>query len=184
MLRPHPILAAAAATLAALAACGAPEHTNKFDPQTPAELQAKATLRGTVTLEAVGTSAPILADVTISVTGSGAGGSTTDVDGAWVLGGVGPGTYTVRATRGGYADGYSGGVVVTLDDGDQDVTVPPIALAVARGEIAGRVALEGEASAAGVSVSISGVPDASPAAETWTAATATDAEGLFRLGRV
>ncbi len=184
MLRPYPTLAAAAGALAALAACRAPEHTNRFDPQTPAELQAKATLRGTVTLEAVGTTAPVLADVTISVTGSGAGGSTTDVDGAWVLGGVSPGTYTVRATRSGYADGYSGGVLVTLDDGDQDVIVPPIALAVARGELAGRIALEGEPSAAGVSVSIAGVPDASSAAETWTAATATDGDGRFRLTRV
>lgn len=176
--------AASAAILCALAGCAEPEHTSRFDPRTPPQLQAKATLRGTVTLEAVGTAAPVLADVTISVTGSGAGGASTDADGAWVLGGVGPGTYAVRATRDGYADGHAGGVLVTLDDGDADVTVPPIALAVARGEVTGRVALEGETSAAGVAVSIAGVPDASSAAEPWNAAAATDAAGAFRLAGV
>jgi hypothetical protein len=185
MLRPSPPLAAAlAASLAALAGCGQPEHTSRFDPQTPIELQAKATLRGTIALEAAGTAAPVLADVTISVTGSGAGGATTDADGVWVLGGVAPGTYSVRATRDGYADGFATGVVVTLDDGDQEVEVPPIALEVARGEVTGRVVLDGEASGAGAAVSLAGVPEASSTAEIWTAAATTDAAGLFRLSGV
>jgi len=181
---PSPRTAVIAASLASLAACGVPEHTSRFDPQTPAELQAKATLRGTVSLEAVGTGAPVLADVTISVTGSGAGGATTDADGVWVLGGVSPGTYAVRATRDGYADGHASGVVVTLDDGDQEVEVAPIALEVARGEVTGRIVLEGEAAAAGVVVSIAGVPAASTAAETYAAAASTDAAGLYRLPAV
>jgi hypothetical protein len=165
-------------------ACGDPEHSNRFDPQAAAEIQAKATLRGTVSLEPVGVTTPLLADVTISVTGSAAGGATTDADGTWVLGRVGPGTYAVRATRDGYADGWVSGVVVTLDDGDQEVVVPPIALGVARGEVAGQIALEGETSAGGVMVSLSGVPAASSTGALWTAAAQTDAAGMYRLSGV
>jgi hypothetical protein len=180
--RLRPVSAAALAALAV--ACGDPEHSNRFDPQAPAELQAKATLRGTVSLEPVGLTTPLLADVTVSVSGSAAGGATTDADGTWVLGRVGPGNYAVRATRDGYADGWVSGVVVTLDDGDREVVVPPIALAVARGEVAGQIALEGEASAGGAMVSLSGVPTASSSGALWTSATQTDAAGIYRLSGV
>jgi hypothetical protein len=164
--------AAAVAAAVILAACGDPEHKSPFDPQTPKELQAKATLRGTVTLEPLGATTVSSADVTISVSGSGAGGATTDVDGAWVLAGVGPGTYTVRATHAGYEDGYASGVVVTLDDGDQVVTVPPIALRVARGALTGQVVLPVAASSAGIVVTATGPV---------STATMTDAAGAFTL---
>lgn len=155
-----------------LAACGAPEHQNKFDPGTPPALQARATLTGALSLEAEGAAAPTLAGVEVSVPS--VGQVTTDDTGAWSLPSVPPGTWTVQFHLDRYDDLLLPGVVVTLDDGDKVVSVPPVALKLSRGGLTGRVVLEGEPAAAGVTVTLSGRPGA----------VSTDVAGLFQLGGV
>jgi hypothetical protein len=162
-------------TLAVLAAgCNLPGHQNPFDPATPTALQARATLAGKATLEPLGSAAAQLAGITVNVLG--AGDALTDAQGDWHVEGVAPGTYTIQFRSPGYEDSFLTGVVVTLNDGDQIVAVPDVRLGVARGEIAGRVTLEGEADGAyaGISVTLS----------SQAGAVFTDASGSFRISGV
>ncbi|HET9553607.1 MAG TPA: carboxypeptidase regulatory-like domain-containing protein, partial [Anaeromyxobacteraceae bacterium] len=173
-------LAATAALALGLIACGQPAHDNPFDPSTPPALQARATLAGTVTLESVDGSLPATSGVHVSIPGTSLSAD-TDAAGAYAIAGVAPGTWSVQATRPGYRDALVTGVAVTLDDGNRTLTVPPLDLRVARGDVLGRVALQLdvatgalEQSAAGVGVSLSGRPGA----------VFTDAAGDYAIGGV
>lgn len=166
---------AALLAFAALVACGAPDHSNPFDPATPPALQARAVLVGRVTLEPTGATTPSPAGVTVSVLGL--PDVTTAADGSWRVEQVPAGTYTVRASKDvTWQDAVAGGIVVTLDDGGKEVAVPDLHLAVARGSVSGTVQLEGEPAGAwdGVAVTLSGVPGA----------VYTDAGGRFLLAGV
>ncbi|HEX9242747.1 MAG TPA: carboxypeptidase-like regulatory domain-containing protein, partial [Anaeromyxobacter sp.] len=128
---------------AALAACGAPEHQNPFDPATPVSQQARATLTGSVQLESVNGVPPALEDVRVTVTGPRATVvAWTDPSGVWTAAEVPPGTYTLSASKGGYRSTWVAGLGVTLDQGGTVVTVPGLALLVARGDLTGTVALD------------------------------------------
>ncbi len=165
----------ASLTLFALAAgCNLPGHQNPFDPATPSALQARATLAGTATLEPLGSAAVQLAGITVNALG--AGDALTDGDGNWQVEGVAPGTYTIQFRNPGYEDTFLTGVIVTLNDGDKVVSVPDVRLAVARGEVAGRVTLEGEADGAyaGIAVTLSGQ----------AGSVLTDASGNFHIAGV
>jgi hypothetical protein len=120
-------------------ACGLPDHQNPFDPATPPALQARATLTGSVSLEALGAAAPVLAGVGVSVPG--VGSVTTDATGTWSLPSVPPGTWSIQFHLDRYQDALLTGVVVRLDDGERTVTVPSQLLRLARGSVAGTVAL-------------------------------------------
>jgi Carboxypeptidase regulatory-like domain len=147
-------LTAALALAAAAVGCGSPQHENPFDPSTPTSEQARATLAGSVSLEPLGSAAPDLSGVRISIPGAGV----VDTDGAgrWSLPNVPIGVYTVHASKTGWVTGSVTGVVITLDDGDSTVTVPDLALAVARGSLGGQVTLLGAGSSAGIVVNASG----------------------------
>lgn len=153
-------------------ACGLPDHQNPFDPGTPPALQARATLTGSVTLEAIGSVAPALSGIDVSVPG--VGSVTTDATGAWSLPNVPPGTWSVQLRRDRYLDASLTGVVVTLDDGEKTVATAPVALRLARGEVAGTVTLPLASSSAGVVVTATGPDGAS-------ATGLTDAGGAFTL---
>ncbi len=161
---------AALALVLVATSCGAPEHENPFDPRTPADRQARATLAGDVTLEPLGAAAPDLSGVRISIPGAGV--VDTDTAGHWSLPDVPPGTYTVQASKTGWVTAAVAGIAIRLDDGDSTVAVPPIALAAARGALAGRVTLSGAGSSAGIVVTVAG-----PA----TTTAVTDAAGDFLL---
>lgn len=164
------------ALAAAAAGCGDLQHENPFDPQTPGAQQARASLAGTVALETLGV-APVLTGVHVSVAGTGYSAD-TDADGGYVIAGVPPGSYTVQAVKSGYDTTSLTGILVTLDDGEGEVPVPPLQLQLARGDVAGLVALrlpDGSfESTGGASVSLSGLPGAQ----------VTDAGGSFFFGRV
>lgn len=165
----------ASLTLFVLAAgCNLPGHQNPFDPETPTALQARATLSGKATLEPLGSAAVQLAGIAVNVLG--AGDALTDGEGRWQVEGVAPGTYTIQFRNPGYEDSFLTGVIVALNDGDQVVAVPEVRLAVARGEIAGRVTLEGEADGAyaGIAVTLSNQ----------AGAVFTDASGSFHFSGV
>lgn len=173
--------ALAAASLAvALGACSVPEHENPYDPQTPPPLQARATLRGTVTLERLGDEPPALEGVNVSVSGIGA--AVTNAAGEWLLAQVPQGSYTVQTIKEGYETAVVSGVVVELDDGGQDVWVAPVTMRVARGTLAGVVQLSAGAvdgfqpgtDCSGVVVTLSGTGVPLPAA-------VTDAAGAYRF---
>lgn len=173
--------ALAAASLAvALGACSVPEHENPYDPQTPPPLQARATLRGTVTLERLGDEPPALEGVNVSVSGIGA--AVTNAAGEWLLAQVPQGSYTVQTIKEGYETAVVSGVVVELDDGGQDVWVAPVTMRVARGTLAGVVQLSAGAvdgfqpgtDRSGVVVTLSGTGVPLPAA-------VTDAAGAYRF---
>jgi hypothetical protein len=171
---------AAASIAAALAGCSVPEHESPYDPQTPPALQARAILRGTVVLERLGDVPPAREGVNVSVAGVGA--AVTNAAGEWMLPEVPPGTYQVQTIKEGYETAEVGGVVVTLDDGGQDVWVAPIAMDVARGTLAGLVQLSAGAvdgfvpgdDLSGVVVTLSGTGIPLPAA-------VSDATGAYRF---
>lgn len=85
-------LASALLILILAPACGELPHDGAFDPEAPAELQAKATLTGTVTLEGESDAAGI----TVELQGAARTYSVqTGADGAFRLAGVTPGLYDV-----------------------------------------------------------------------------------------
>ncbi len=148
---------------AALAACGAPEHQNPFDPATPASQQARATLTGSVQLESVNGVPPALEDVRVTVTGPRATlVAYTDPSGVWTAADVPVGAYSISAARTGYRSSFLTGVQVTLDDGDTVLPMPPLALVAGRGEVYGVVKLvlpdTTEELAGGAAVSLRGIP--------------------------
>ncbi len=151
MNRLPPVVAALA-----LSACSSPSHSNPYDPSTPPAQQARARLSGLVTLEA-GAAAPVLSGVHVSIPGTSLSAD-TDSAGAYAIAGVPPGSWSVQAVRAGWEDGLVTGLVVQLDDGGRDVSVPTLALKLARGQVTGSVSLEHENTSGGVSVSLSGIP--------------------------
>lgn len=175
-----PLRLAVVVIAAAAAACSEPEHVNPFDPKTPAAAQATASLAGTVSLEQAGATPPVRSGVAVSVVGTaGSHVAVTDDAGAWTVSGVRPGSYTVTATKDPWVAGAVTGVTIALDDGDRTVTLPALSLRVARGAVAGTAVLRlprslVEASSAGVTVSVDGVPGA----------VQTDTAGAFVLSGV
>lgn len=162
------------------ASCSLPDHENPFDPETPPALQARATLAGSVALEPRGATPASLAGVDVSVPA--VGSVTTDAAGAWSLPGVPPGTYSVLFRRVGWDDVTVGGVVVTLDDGDRTVTVPPVSLALSRGHVTGTVTLSAGAVAGfPVGSDLSGTVVTLEAAGEPTRTAVTDATGQYRF---
>lgn len=140
----------------ALSACGSLDHSNPYDPSTPPALQARARLSGRVSLEA-GAAAPVLSGVHVSIPGTSLSAD-TDATGAYSISGVPPGSWSLQAVRAGWEDGFVTGVVVGLDDGNKDVSVPLLALKLARGQVSGNVSLELENTSGGVSISLGGIP--------------------------
>ncbi|HSN91474.1 MAG TPA: carboxypeptidase regulatory-like domain-containing protein [Anaeromyxobacteraceae bacterium] len=166
-----------------LAACGELEHKNPYDPGTPPELQARANLAGSVTLEALGDPAPDLSGTLVTVLG--VGSVTTDGAGGWTLTDVPPGNYTVRASRAGHDDGYVTGVVVRLDDGGTTLSVPPIRLLVSRGALSGAVTLSpGVVAGFPVGADFSGTVVTLEGAVVPLPAAVTDAAGNYRFDGV
>lgn len=164
----------------AAAACGDLKHGNPFDPSAPPALQARATLAGHVTLEAIGGATPSRSGIQVAVPGTGLQ-AVTDSAGHFEIAQVPHGTWTVQAVKQGYVDALVTGVTVTLDDGNTTVAVPPLWLAVARGDVLGRVALQLDAlastfepNASGVTVALSDHPGAQQ----------TDAAGAYAFSRV
>ena len=165
------------------AACGAPDHQNPFDPATAPALQARATLAGTVALEPRGATPAPLAGVDVSVPG--VGSVTTDAAGAWSLPGVPPGTHGVLFRRAGWDDATLGGVVVTLDDGDRTVSVPPVRLVLSRGHVTGTASLTAGAVAGfPVGADLSGTVVTLEATGEPTRTAVTDATGQYRFEAV
>ncbi|MFT3913667.1 MAG: carboxypeptidase-like regulatory domain-containing protein [Anaeromyxobacteraceae bacterium] len=147
-----------------LGACGSLDHTNPFDPSTPATQQARATLAGAVSLEAPGAVAPSLTGVHVSVPGT-SFAADTDATGHYAIADVPPGTYSVQAVAAGYDTVAVTGITVTLDDGTRTVGVPDLALKVSRGSVSGTITSKsfgalGAAPLAGASVSVEGLPGA------------------------
>ncbi|MFT3913012.1 MAG: carboxypeptidase regulatory-like domain-containing protein [Anaeromyxobacteraceae bacterium] len=166
-----------ALSAALLAGCSGLDHTNPFDPSTPASQQARATLVGTVTKEA-GATAPVLSGVRVSIPGSSLGAD-TDAAGHFSISDVPPGTYALQAVATGYDSATVTGIAVTLDDGDREVEVPTLSLALSRGAVSGFVSAEafGAVDAmmlSGALVSLDGLPGAAT----------TDAAGGFFLSGV
>ena len=148
-----------------LAGCGSLDHTNPFDPSTPASAQAKATLVGDVSKEAL-TTPPVLSGVHVSIPGT-SFGADTDADGHYAIAGVPQGSYAVQAVASGYDIATVTGIAVSLDDGGHTVDVPPIALAIARGSVTGSVSAAsfsglapGSSPLSGALVSLDGLPGA------------------------
>src|SRR5262249_2883693 len=92
----------------------------------------------------------------VAVSGAGLAGD-TDASGKFSIAGVAPGTYSLEVTRASYESAVIAGVMVSLDQGGGTVQVPALLLHLARGSVAGRVLLEGEASSAGATVALSGI---------------------------
>jgi hypothetical protein len=153
----------------ALPGCVAdPEHTNRFDPEAPIELQAGATLTGRVRLERVASAAGVsvaLAD--------GSGSATTESDGAFKLSDIRPGTHSLVISRDGYRQ-------VTTADYELAVgevkDVGTIELMRGRGLITGTVEYPAGAVAVPVTVTLRGEGVAED--------TGTGADGAFSFPEV
>jgi Carboxypeptidase regulatory-like domain len=168
-------------------ACGDLQHENPFDPNTPLALQAHATLAGDVTLEAASGATPSLSGIQVAVPGTGLQ-AITDSAGHFEIAQVPHGTWTVQAVKQGYVDALVTGVTITLDDGNSTVTVPSLRLAVARGDVLGRVALQLDAlassfeqNASGVTVTLSDHPGAQQTDPAGTYAFAGVPVGIYAL---
>lgn len=156
-------------SVVSLACNTTPPHQNPFDPGTPSSGQAKATLSGTVALEAGGkASSPLGVHVVLTGTGLSAD---ADAGGAWSIAGVTAGSYTMQASLAGYETQIVPGILVSLADGDKVVAVPDALLKVARGSVVGTIHLEGESQHAGVTVALQGVQGS----------VQTDANGAYAL---
>ena len=171
----------------AVTACGDLKHENPFDPSTPLAQQARATLAGQVTLEATGGVTPSLAGVQVAIPGTGLQ-AITDSAGHFEISQVPRGTWTLQATRQGFVDALVTGITVTLDDGNTTLVVPTLALAVARGDVLGRVALQLDAqadtyetNASGATVTLSGHPGAQQTDPTGEYAFARVPVGIYAL---
>lgn len=171
-------------TLLALGtACGEPPHTSPFDPASPVEKQAKATLTGSVTLEGESDASSITVELqgaerTYSVQ--------TSADGSFRLAGVTPGLYDVSyKTR--YFVAQTDTVTVPLG---QAVRLEARRLAARRASLAGSALVErlenrvltqigGASVVLAKSGSVRGA--ATPGAPAWRAAAAVDTFSLTTL---
>jgi hypothetical protein len=125
------------------------DRSNPFDPKAPKAVQAKATLRGSVTLEdpaETGTGTNILL--------AGAEGNfttITDSDGRFVLSGIISGDYTLSVSRKGFEEAKSSilglGIAEDRDIGSQS-------LLMLRGTAMGRATLEGAGEHSGIAISM------------------------------
>jgi hypothetical protein len=147
-------LAPLAAALGIVLACGDLPHDNPHDPQAPSDTKGKATLAGHVSLEPRGAIAAAPTEILVSVAGQ-SWSAVTDEDGSYHIAGVPVGSWTVQFSRYGW-DRTTVPVVVTLDTVGTQVELPDVVMDVSRGSIAGSIALDREALAAGVSVSVAG----------------------------
>jgi hypothetical protein len=171
---------------AALAACGAPEHQNPFDPSTPVSQQARATVTGSIQLEAVNGVPSALDLVLVTVTGPRATvNAFTDPSGVWTTVEIPVGVYTISASKAGYHPAWVSGVTVTLDEGGTVMTLPPITLSVARGDLTGTVALDvSTVPGFGAMGDRSGTVVTLAAGGTTLESTVTDATGGYRFASV
>jgi hypothetical protein len=173
-----------------LTACGELPHDNPHDPQAPVGTQGRATLVGDVSLEPPGATSPSLSSVHVSVAGH-SWAADTDADGHYEISSVPVGTWVIQFTRPGWDDQVVSGISVTLDDAGNRIPLPPIQLKVARGNVAGTIALQGETFASGVAISLDAPAAAAGAAAARLAgltagdgAVLTGADGSFLLSGV
>lgn len=155
---------------AILAACSpSVDPTNPYDPETPPELQAKATVRGTLTTTVLASAEGL----PVALRAGGVIGSqvSTGPGGSFVFGQLVPGAYQVETQATGF---MSQSIAVTLSAGD-DLDLGEIALVPLGGASAatliGTVTLEGRADGSGTLVEALG--------KSFTAL--TDGSGGFRL---
>jgi hypothetical protein len=162
-------LAGVLAGVFAIAGCVAdPEHTNRFDPESPIELQAGGTLTGTVLLEKSASAA----DVTVALS-DGSSSVVTEADGRFTLGDIRPGTYSLVLSRGGYrqvtTSEYEVGVGEVKDLGN-------IEMIRGRGRITGAVTFPAGAATVPVTVTLRG--------ESVAEDTGTGSDGAFSFNEI
>ncbi len=170
---------AGALALAAAAGCGTEvPATNRYDPETPPEQQAPATIEGRVHLES---GLPLSGDAEVLVTQAVAqGGAALSYPASLAAGGaftvrVPTGTYNVSFADTGYLTQYANGV--TVGPGERR-SLGVVTLPIARGGLRGLVDLEDGGSPLGTAVAF--VPLSNPAAPTRT--TLAGPDGSYFLG--
>ncbi|MBI5528150.1 MAG: carboxypeptidase regulatory-like domain-containing protein [Deltaproteobacteria bacterium] len=163
------VLACVLAGVFAFVGCVAdPEHTNRFDPEAPIELQAGGTLTGRVILEKSASAA----GVTVALS-DGSSSAVTEADGRFALADIRPGPYSLVLSRDGYRQmstaEYEIGVGEVKDIGN-------IELIRGRGRITGVVGFPATAVAVPVTVTLRG--------ESVAEDTGTGADGAFTFNEI